>query len=269
MNRDDMRAEIVRLGPWHQDIEVSPGIRTGQPVPPGTYSAELGVPTVIRPERNLDSIVSQVYPGGLSGRSILDCACNAGGYLFAGARLGAGRSVGFDVRDHWIRQARFLAEHLPSENIRFFTSDLMALPDLQLGRFDVTMFIGIFYHLPDPVTGLRIAADHTKELLVLNTTMLSGRGDALVINPESTTLLMSGVHNLAWIPSGERVLREILQWCGFPHTRVHFKSAMDGKHQRIQILAARESETFSHYDALHAGAESRWTKWWRRLIGRT
>ena len=256
MNTQELRDRIARLGPWHHDVEVAPGVRTGEPAPAGTYPPELGTPTVIQPGRIMEWLVSEVYHEGLAGRSVLDCACNAGGYLFAAARLGAGRCFGFDARPHWIEQARFLAEHLPSDNIEFDVLDLGALPQRRLWQFDVTLFNGIFYHLPDPVSGLRIAADHTKELLVLNTSTLPGPGDALILSRESTTEVMSGVDGLAWLPTGEGVLRAILEWCGFPHTRLRFdgEAAVRGR-RRVEILAARAESTFAHYDALHAERE--------------
>lgn len=258
MSAQELHDKIVSLGPWHHDVEVAPGVRTGAPPRPGTYPPELGTPSVIRPDDAMARLVEEVYPGGLAGRSVLDCACNAGGYLFAAARLGAGRCFGFDVREHWIRQARFLSEHLPSEDIEFATLDLASLPQRRVGVFDLTLFNGIFYHLPDPIAGLRVAADHTKELLVVNTAALPGDAEALVLSRESTTEVMSGVHGLAWLPTGDGVLRAILGWCGFPHTRMAFdgKSAVKNL-RRIVLLAARDAATFAHYDAESAKREPR------------
>jgi SAM-dependent methyltransferase len=270
MNAQELRDRIVSLGPWHHDVEVAPGVRTGEPAPPGTYPSELGTPTMIQPERSMEWLFKEVYPDGLAGRSVLDCACNAGGYLFAARRLGAGRSFGFDVRDHWINQARFLAEHLPSDNIEFATLDLASLPERHLEPFDITIFNGIFYHLPDPIAGLRIAADHTRELLVVNTATLPGTGDALVLNRESATEVMSGVHSLAWLPTNDRVLRAILEWCGFPYTRLRFERRTEVENwRRIEVIAARDESTFAHYDAGRARHEpARNPGWVRRLLGR-
>jgi tRNA (mo5U34)-methyltransferase len=267
MDADRLRSEIIELGPWHHDVQIAPGVRTGQPVPPGTYPPELGTPTIFEPALNMRKLVGNIFPAGLKGRSVLDCACNAGGNLFATAHLGAGRSFGFDVREHWIRQARFLAKHLPSEKIQFDVRDLASLPELQLERFDVTLFMGIFYHLPDPMTGLRIAADLTSELLVINTAIRPVRGvEALMVNPESQTRALSGVHGLAWLPTGDGVLRHILRWCGFPHTRVDWRMAYGGKHRaRLQLLAAREEHTFAHFDAIHPTGRAARAK---SLIGR-
>jgi tRNA (mo5U34)-methyltransferase len=76
------------------------------------------------------------------------------------------------VRDHWINQAKFIQENRtvgPTDGMRFEVADLYDLPKLGLEPFDFTLFKGIFYHLPDPITGLKAAADLTKEILVLDT----------------------------------------------------------------------------------------------------
>ena len=264
----ELRAEILRLGPWHYDLEIAPGIHTGAPVPPGTYAPELGTPTIIQ-LHYVTQLLAAVYPGGLAGRSMLDCACNAGGLLFKAAQIGAGRSFGFDVREHWIEQARFLARHLPSENIQFAVRDLMSLPELGLEPFDITFFSGILYHLPDPIAGLQIAADHTRELLIVNTDVIPAGVDGLVLNRESQTEVMSGVHGLAWVPTSERVVREMLAWCGFPHARLLFDMAMPYKRRRMAVMGARDERIFAHYDMLRAaGRRSRWKERILRLLGR-
>jgi tRNA (mo5U34)-methyltransferase len=250
-----LRAEIRSLGPWHHDLEIAPGIRTGERQP-GEGADPLGVggSGLLQPEEILASLMGDIFPNGLENRSLLDCACNAGGYVFAAKQLGAGRCFGFDVREHWMKQAAFLQRHRQAEDVEFAQIDLLDLPARTLAPFDVTLFFGIFYHLPDPVAGLRIAADLTRELLVLNTAAnLKPGGDALTINFESDTAPMSGVHRLAWHPTGPHVLQEILRWCGFGHTRIHYVLE-NGRHSRIQILAAREAQTFAHYDMVRPPA---------------
>ncbi len=246
-------------------MEVAPGVWTGEVSRGTVYPPEFGTPTVIRPERRIAALVHEVYPEGLAGRSILDCACNAGGYLFAAARAGAGRSFGFDAREHWIRQARFLSRHLPSDNIEFETRELASLPTLGLEPFDITLFMGIFYHLPDPMTGLRMAADLTKELIIVNTAYVPAKADVLVLNPESTTEVMSGVNGLAWLPGSARVLREILRWCGFPYARLRFSGPGTSAFHRMEMLGARNESTFRHYDTMFP---QRKAPWYRRAIRR-
>ncbi|HEY0141778.1 MAG TPA: methyltransferase domain-containing protein [Thermoanaerobaculia bacterium] len=267
MTTSDLRSEIIRLGPWHHDIEVAPGVWTGEVSASATYPEELGKPTIFPVNVGWTRLIEELFPEGMAGRSMLDCACNGGGYLFAATALGAGRCFGFDVREHWIEQARFVQKHVPSDNIEFAVCDLADLPGRGMAPFDVTLFSGLFYHLPDPVAGLRIAADLTKELLVLNTAMSNDRrGHALKLSLESEQEVMSGVHRLAWMPTSEHVLREILKWCGFPHARLYFDwTGIHGR--RMQLLAARDERTFAHLDKVHPERRSRWPRlrWpWRR-----
>jgi tRNA (mo5U34)-methyltransferase len=240
-----LRDEIRRLGPWHHDIEVAPGVRTGDPALAPPPDPALGTPTVIQPSAFLTPLLRALFQEGMTDRSFLDCACNAGGYLFTAVALGSPRAYGFDVRRHWIDQAEFLARHVPSAGATFGCHDLADLPGLGLEPFDVTLFSGIFYHLPDPVAGLRIAADLTREVLMVNTAALPGPGNALILNNESDTALMSGVHRLAWLPTGPTVVEAILGWCGFPHTRLVFDRPLTNGRSRIFLVAARHAETFA------------------------
>jgi hypothetical protein len=139
-----------------------------------------------------------------------------------------------------------LAEHRqwPSEGIRFQVSDLYDLPKLELEPFDVTLFKGIFYHLPDPITGVKIAADLTRELLILNTAVRTDLPDGmLAAATESPAKAMSGVYGLNWFPTGPEVLTRILHWLGFSETRVMYwrKHADQPGQGRIQIAASREA----------------------------
>lgn len=119
-NPDELRLEIRRLAPWHQDVEISPGVRTGERAPDDDPDPlAVGSPGMIQPDRAIAFIVREIFPAGLEGRSVLDCGCNAGGYRFAAKSKGAGRCFGFDVREHWLNQARFLARHLPAEDVEF------------------------------------------------------------------------------------------------------------------------------------------------------
>jgi hypothetical protein len=137
--------------------------------------------------------------------------------------------------------------------MRFEVCDLYDLPALDTGRFDVTFFNGIFYHLPNPVMGLKLAADLTDELLVLNTATMAGRGDgALVAARESPTKLMSGLYGLNWFPTGPRVLTRVLHWLGFPEVRCSAWREPPNQREglgRIELLAARREGFFDSWDS--------------------
>jgi len=205
------------MAPWHMDIALGPDVHTVD----GNSEASRGMP-LIRPAE-LRPLLKRLYPQGIGGKRFLDCACNAGGYSLLASDLGAS-SFGFDVREHWIEQARFLKRHFgkSDDQVRFEVCDLLEA-DALLGseRFDICLFKGIFYHLPDPVAGLKIVADRTDEVLILDTESAVGLEDGcLKLVWETVTHTMSGVHGLAWFPTGPEVLLRILEWLGFEATRV-------------------------------------------------
>lgn len=247
---EHLREEVARLGPWHHDIEVAPGLRTGDPALRRGTSADAGAVSVTDPAAEMALLAGDLYPDGLAGRSFLDCACNAGGYVFAARGLGAARGYGFDAREHWIRQAEFLRRHLGGEGVAFETMPLAGLPAKGLAPFDLTLFRGIFYHLPDPVAGLKIAADLTSGLIVVNTASAPRAEKALTLNVESATEIMSGVDGLAWLPSGPAVVQDILAWCGFPHSRVRYDLPTGPSWNRFEVIGAREPSSLAHYDRM-------------------
>jgi SAM-dependent methyltransferase len=252
------------------EVEITPELSTRESLDANAaeYPPSFQEIRFVSPKEDFFKTFRMIYPNGLEGRSVLDCACNCGGILFWAKELGAGRCFGFDIREHWIEQARFLAQHRegPRGDIDFDICDLYELPKLGLEPFDIVFFRGIFYHLPDPITGLKIAADLTNELLVLNTATRAGLPDGLLaVSDESRTHAMSGVYGLNWFPTGPKVLDRVVRWAGFSESRCSWWAHMPGQQpgtDRIEMMAGREAGYFAAYDAAK-GAR------WREVVRNT
>jgi tRNA (mo5U34)-methyltransferase len=233
--------QLRALAPWHFDIPVGNGLKTGN----GNDQLD-EQPTLANPKK-IGKLISAIYPEGLHGKSFLDVACNGGGYSLLARDLGAERVLGFDVREHWITQARFLLDNLPGRKdvVRFEQHDLLEMDNL-LGeeRFDICLFKGIFYHLPDPVSNLKMVASRTDEVLILDTETAVGEKDGcLRLYMEGVENHMSGVHRLAWLPTGPEVIKDILHWMGFPATQLVFWKQPAGRPRgRLRIVAARNAD---------------------------
>lgn len=247
-NREELTKQIEEMRPWHHDIHLFDDFTTGKVF---SETGKLTRPendgvTLISPRERYLRQLDMIYPDGMSGKSFLDCACNGGGYCFWSRERDLERGVGFDVRDHWIRQAKFVQEHrteFPTDRLDFQVMDLYDVPKHGFEKFDMTYFSGLFYHLPDPVTGLKIAADLTKDVIVLNTAMVINRENprGMTMARESRTKVMSGVHELSWFPNGKETLRDMLLWLGFKEMKVTmFNEKNDLLRSRIEIIAARE-----------------------------
>lgn len=255
LSEQELRSEIARLAPWHLDVQVTPTLSTAAFLEAQVqHDPKHGHVSFLKEGReSFQRLLSRIYPSGLAGKSMLDCACNGGGYSFWAKELGAERCFGFDVRQHWIDQAQFLLENrqFPSDGIEFKTCDLLELSKLGLEPFDVCLFKGIFYHLPDPIGSLKTVADLTREVIILNTATRSNMPDgALVAAEEDQDALMNGVYNLNWFPTGPEVLTRILNWLGFPHVHVYWwlqELEMTPGHGRIEIIAARDAKHLSSF----------------------
>jgi SAM-dependent methyltransferase len=255
----NLRTEVERLAPWHFDLQLAEGLRTID-----VNAAEGKHMGVVDPNE-LAKLLRRIYPDGLQGRSFFDVGCNGGGYCIVANQLGAGSAFGFDSRQHWIDQAEFLARHFKVDNVRF---ERAALHEVNFPHdFDICLFKGILYHLPDPVHALQTVCDRTKELIIVDTETEGKRGDLCFrLNAEGTTSLMTGMHGLAWWPSGPDLIMSILERLGFPETREVFWNPKTIKRRpqagRCRVIAARNPEILRRYDSnpgaqrLQASADS-------------
>jgi hypothetical protein len=233
-------------------VQITPELHTSdlQPeIAPDRHAVHL-----IDPTAKFSELLRRVFPDGLQGRSVLDCACNCGAYLFLCKDHGAGECLGFDVREQWIRQARWLLEHRDGDptGVRFEVHDLLDLPELDIAPFDVVLFRGIFYHLADPIEGLRIAAGMTREVLLMHTATISGwRDGAMVARQERDEHPLSGVHGFQWFPTGPRVLMQMAAHAGLPESRCHrwWGPSRRKNLDRVDLVAARNAAVLRAYDA--------------------
>jgi tRNA (mo5U34)-methyltransferase len=250
--RPDLRDEIIRLGPWRLRVQVTPELSTAAWLSeqPGTHpDSDEGVDFVDAREAWVSNVL-RIFPNGLEGRSVLDCACGCGAFLFWAKELGAGDCLGLDSDQRSIEQARFLLENRggPSDGIRFEVGDLHEIPRMALGRFDVTLFNDVFDRLPNPIGGLEIAAGLTDELIQVVTGTGLGRPDGLLLmRPESEDRANPALHGLHWLPSGPDVVAKTLAWSGFPATRVVRSLRVLPGLGRMELVASRAAELLETY----------------------
>lgn len=243
---------LAEMAPWHFEIEIVPGVWTHEFNQESYKEKHKHKVRTINPSE-LKALLTRFYPQGLKGKSFLDVGCNAGGYCFLAHELGAEKSYGFDVRDHWIDQARFVqsVKYPDATNIKFEVADLKKFGGT--GQFDVTLFKGVYYHLPDPIHDLLTLCRATKETIILDTATADDvpEGSMRPIK-ESAVRVMSGVDGLAWLPGGPAAVAPILAYGGFPHMRVlrwvHGKDR--GRDRgRMRVIAFRDRAILKHVRA--------------------
>ncbi len=156
-----MAARIAALGPWFHNMCLD-GVWTAPEHFLGDYPA-------VKYARFREAI-----PQDLTGKTVLDIGCNAGFYSLEMKRRGADRVIGIDTDEHYLRQARFAAkvEGMEVEFRRLPVWDVAALGE----KFDVVIFMGVFYHLRHPLLALDLLHEHvTKDLLLFQSMQRGSR----------------------------------------------------------------------------------------------
>jgi len=214
----ELRELFDSTKPWHHLIDVD------------------GVPTKVEPAwgesldhpRALWEKVAPLLPD-LGGKRVLDVGCNDGFFVFECRRRGAKAVVGIEVREHFFDHAVLVNGLLGLDGIDLHLMNAYEVGEA-LGTFDVTLALGLIYHLKNPFLFLERVASITSTIIVETAVRNSNedlrnrqRGRAsppsveFIQNPPSE-LNPEGGPNW-WMPNTECVCA-LLRVCGFPHTVV-------------------------------------------------
>jgi tRNA (mo5U34)-methyltransferase len=217
MTSGEAQARIEEPKPWLHTVDCGNGVVI--PRDP-RYGPDADYP------RQLWSRPRALLPADLPGASVLDVGCNSGFFSVEIERAGAARVVGIDSVPRHLEQAKLVRE-LSGANINL---RLMSIYDLSgaLGEFDITLCLGVVYHLKHPLLGLEKLAALTQGLLVVESAIIPDRrgrqwfvgtlrpmgfveppGD--IISPESPDL----EPHLNWFVPSVSVLKAWLRAVGF------------------------------------------------------
>ena len=146
---------------WFHSIDLGNGIVT-----PGIKSKEL-----------LEAEFENAFRGvAVAGKTVLDVGAWNGAFTAEAARRGAAHITALD-HVTWnipIWQGRrsfdlvMNEKAIPATAIDFDV-DAPNMSLAHLGKFDVVLFLGVFYHLKDPIAALREVAHAASEVLVVET----------------------------------------------------------------------------------------------------
>jgi tRNA (mo5U34)-methyltransferase len=96
-------------------------------------------------------------PADLSGQRVLDIGCAEGFFSFEAERRGAAEVVSLDFDPELVKRFALCADALGS-SLRAHAMSVYDLDPTAFGTFDLVMFFGLLYHLPDPVLAMRKVA---------------------------------------------------------------------------------------------------------------
>lgn len=149
---DELRRRIGEVPFWWHPIDLGDGIVT-----PGRKASA---------EAMAAEHAALALPD-LRGKDVLDIGAWDGYHAFAAERAGASRVVALD-HFVWEREERGggrgfdLAHRTLGSTVEKVHADWEAIDPATVGTFDVVLFLGVLYHLPDPLGGLRRLLPYVK-----------------------------------------------------------------------------------------------------------
>jgi ubiquinone/menaquinone biosynthesis C-methylase UbiE len=158
----EIRDGIKEFGPWFYRFEFGNGLETTPAIPPGVveiFDTRL---------RMVEGAVTAHFGSRLRDIECLDIGCHEGFYSLAMARL-VRRVAAVDARPENLSRARFVAHAMGIENIEYRQGRVESLAADQARSFELTLFLGLLYHVEDPMRCLRQVAEVTGELCLIET----------------------------------------------------------------------------------------------------
>jgi tRNA (mo5U34)-methyltransferase len=174
MTMTDLHEEIRELGPWFHNLHLPDGSQTA----PGHQLGDF-------PSFKWKAI-APFFPERMEGKTVLDIGCNAGFYSIELARRGA-RVTAIDVDEHYLAQARWAANVFQvQERVEFSNMQVYELARLDR-KWDIVLFLGVFYHLRYPLLGLDVVSRCVGKTLVFQSMTMPGQSGDFVV-PENASL---------------------------------------------------------------------------------
>lgn len=224
---DERQAAADRIA-WFHTMDLGRGVRTK-----GVYDPTRTLPRLGIPDR-------------LDGKTVLDVGAWDGFYSFEMERRGASvlatdsyswHGAGWGTKDGFL----FARDALGSgvDDLDIDPADLT--PDAIRGARDVVLFLGVLYHLRDPIAVLERLRPVTRELLVLETEvgMLLTRKPAAEFFP-GRELNEDGSN---WWAPNPRAITGMLRAVGFSHVSVAWRRSVTHRAGKWAYRLARGPRT--------------------------
>jgi tRNA (mo5U34)-methyltransferase len=219
---DDLRTRVSRIR-WHHSIDLGNGITT-----PGH-------------ENTARKLSRLELPASFAGKTVLDVGAWDGFFSFEAERRGAARVLATDSycwssASGFGKQGFDLAKAALGSRVEDMQIDVLELSPERVGVFDVTLFLGVLYHLKHPLLALERVASVTQELLICETVvdLLHTRRPAIAFY-ETDELARDPTN---WCAPNTAALAAMLRTVGF--TRIDIVSGVRPLWFRV-ARAARQS----------------------------
>jgi tRNA (mo5U34)-methyltransferase len=155
MDKQALQAEIDKIDWWHQ-IDLGQGIIT-----PG-------------PDQSALKMTFWDFPDSFAGKTVIDIGAWNGAFSFEAERRGASDVL---ATDHFCwsgpgsdgKPGFDLAKSVLNSKVRELNIAVEDLSPETVGTWDYVLFLGVFYHLPDPIAALPRLYAITRQTLIIET----------------------------------------------------------------------------------------------------
>lgn len=214
MTIEDIRTRVAEFDKnpgWYQNIDLKNGV--------ATKTRRVWGEKIDHPRERWEA-VRPAFPATFKGKSVLDLGCNAGFFSFIAAERGAARVCGVDYNEKFVEQARF-ANEVRGDNVEFHVGGVTPL-NFKRNTFDVTLCIGLLYHVTDIMGAIMEIGRVTKEYAIVESAILETHEDHPLVLVADQNTSKPGT----WHPNIP-ALRKMFQLAHFTRTEILFKK--DGR----------------------------------------
>ena len=155
--------ERARARQWFYEFDMPDGTRTRSWLPEGVE--KIHTTRLALMQAALDAAVGP----DCSALTAVDLACHQGWFALHLARRRFREIVGVDAREEHLADARLMAEVQGARSLRTLRLDIEEARAEQIGQHDVTLMLGLLYHLENPVRALRLARAVTRRVMLIET----------------------------------------------------------------------------------------------------
>lgn len=165
MKPQDIEAGVKKHAPWFYEFRLPGGIITPSALPPEVrpiHETRLAM---------LETAVQNFAGPKLAEMTALDVGSHEGYFSVALARKGLKQVVGVEPRAESLAKAIFISDALGLNNVSWRQGACETLGEPQT-QFDITLFLGVLYHLENPMLAVRNVADRTAGMCLLETQVI-------------------------------------------------------------------------------------------------
>jgi SAM-dependent methyltransferase len=159
LSNEDLRRRLAGQQWTSHNIRLTNELTT-MPGQPDFLETDLRLKAVMR-------ALALFYKDSFSTLRVADLGCLEGGFALALAQRGMS-VTGVEARWKNFEKLRLLKDHFGLRNLNFELKDVKNFKRESFGSFDVTLALGILYHLDQPCAWLRQVAEATRGLLIVD-----------------------------------------------------------------------------------------------------